>query len=85
MQGTTKAQRTHSIAPLTSISMLTTKLTKLLNWATMTAYMQSQPPSKCIYNKFKQCRTILERNRASLVTAERTSAFEEDTNLFMNP
>ena len=47
--------------------------------------MQSQPASKCIYNDFNQCRTILERNRASLVTVERTSAFEEYTNLFMNP
>ena len=49
----------------------------------MTAYMQYQPPSKYTYNNFNQCRTILERNRASLVSAERTSAFEEDTNLFM--
>ena len=46
--------------------------------------MQSQPASKCIYNDFNQCRTILERNIASLVTVERTSAFEEETNLFMN-
>ena len=51
----------------------------------LTAYMQSQPASKCIYNDFNQCRTILDRNLASLVTVERTSAFEEETNLFMNP
>ena len=47
--------------------------------------MQSQPPSKCSYNNFNQWRTILERYQASPVTAERTSALEEDTNLFMNP
>ena len=32
-----------------------------------------------------QWRTILERDRASLVTAERTSALEEYISLFMNP
>ena len=36
------------------------------------------------YNNFNQWRTILERYRASLVTTERTSELEEDTNLFMN-
>ena len=36
--------------------------------------MQSQPA----YNDFNQCRTILDRNLASLVTVERTSAFEEE-------